>query len=371
MARKNGGQAELRGMRTGAIVFLALLFACGAAVFAWYQLQHYEDNLLEIYAGQQDAYTQLVLDQINLVGGRSDEGMVRDILSSIDGSNSQYWTLSKNNALVYVKDGADTARYKGLSSESYYAADTARTFVEGLQRDRVVHGVIELDGRRFIASGVVFSYNGGEYQLCLLTSEYVVVDHNAYMLARTNLSIAILLTLFLFLTGVLLMGLRGDKWLKRARKTEKENQSLRRQLSELGSAMATGSVYDAHLGAFSMEWVPAFLKKLKAQDAWPVTLVRLTFPGEEKAASFLTSLSYIFSRDVVRFYEGTDVLLAFLKTGAVPARKALDILPEAGFRVQEVYEMTQSPEGDDALPRRLGEIWKETNGVEHADQKDP
>ena len=75
-------------------------------VLAWVgnqQMKSYEDSILSIYAEQQDAYVQLVLDQINVLDDRSDEEIVTKILGSLDASSRKYWTLTKNKALLFVK----------------------------------------------------------------------------------------------------------------------------------------------------------------------------------------------------------------------------------------------------------------------------
>ena len=67
-------------------------------VLAWVgnqQMKSYEDSILSIYAEQQDAYVQLVLDQINVLDDRSDEEIVTKILGSLDASSRKYWTLTE------------------------------------------------------------------------------------------------------------------------------------------------------------------------------------------------------------------------------------------------------------------------------------
>ena len=83
-------------------------------------MKSYEDSILSIYAEQQDAYVQLVLDQINVLDDRSDEEIVTKILGSLDASSRKYWTLTKNKALLFVKDVTETNRYKGLTSNTFF-----------------------------------------------------------------------------------------------------------------------------------------------------------------------------------------------------------------------------------------------------------
>lgn len=71
---------------------------------AWLQLGTYERGILDVYAVQQDGYVQLVLDQINLIENDTDEALVNDILATFDASSNKYWTLSHDDALVFIKD---------------------------------------------------------------------------------------------------------------------------------------------------------------------------------------------------------------------------------------------------------------------------
>ena len=108
-------------LSTGVVAIAAVVIALVAAISIWWQLSRYEDNLLEIFAKQQDQYIALAVDQINLEQGRSDDDIIGKVLGSISGSTSQYWTLSKKNSLIFVKDVTDSSRYRGFSTKTYYS----------------------------------------------------------------------------------------------------------------------------------------------------------------------------------------------------------------------------------------------------------
>ena len=67
-----------------------------AGFTAHIELQRYEDGILDVCATQQDAYVQLVLDQINLKDNRNDEQIIKEILETMDASSNHYWTFSKD-----------------------------------------------------------------------------------------------------------------------------------------------------------------------------------------------------------------------------------------------------------------------------------
>lgn len=105
------------------------------ALGAW-QISSYDKSVLEIYAGQQDAYVQLVLDQINLQANRSDDEIITEILGSLDSSSGKYWTLSKEQALLFVKDVMETNRYKDLPLKPIIFRTVLRNFSKILRRTK-------------------------------------------------------------------------------------------------------------------------------------------------------------------------------------------------------------------------------------------
>ena len=136
---------------TGFVAIVAMAVALAAAVSVWYQLARYEDGLLEIFATQQDQFVELAVGQIVREPGRDDEDIVDKVLGSITGSASQYWTLSKGNSLVFVKDVDASGRYRGFSSKTYYSTSSASAFISGLSEGIVDHAIIQIDGSAYIA----------------------------------------------------------------------------------------------------------------------------------------------------------------------------------------------------------------------------
>ena len=179
------------------ISVLIILAAAVMAVIGWHEAKEYEKSVLAIYAQQQDAYVQLVLDQINVLDERSDEEIVQKILGSLDTSGRKYWTLTKDQALLFVKDVTETNRYKGLTTETFFTSDSAARFLQDLEINRVIHETIRMDGVRYVASGVIFEYNGAEYKICLLTNDTVILDNNIFLSSKIGL----------YVFGVLLLGL--------------------------------------------------------------------------------------------------------------------------------------------------------------------
>lgn len=103
---------------------------------------------------------QLVLDQINLKDNRDDEQIIKDILGAMDASSNRYWTFSKDQSMLFVKDVTETNKYKGVNTATYYISDSAKEFLNNLSVNNVIHSYIEINDNRYIASGVMFEYKG-------------------------------------------------------------------------------------------------------------------------------------------------------------------------------------------------------------------
>lgn len=230
MSKTSIGAGRIAGLRTGVVTALACVVAVALGVFCVWQLSHYEDGLVETFANQQDDYVRVVAGQL---AGADDAG-AEDLLGSIGASSSQYWTLSEDGSLVFVKDVDETNRYRGFSDSTYYEDGAARDFVAGLSGDGVSHAVIQIDGRDFIASGTVVERAGARVSLCLLTARHVVIDQNAYLGARVGLGVAIGAALVLMVGACVVMGLRGDRLLDRAEAAEREAARLRETNERLG-----------------------------------------------------------------------------------------------------------------------------------------
>ena len=80
---------------TFAAATLILIFVAVMACMGKWQADNYESSILSIYAQQQDAYVQLVLDQINMLENRSDDEIVHKILGSLDTSDRKYWKIGR------------------------------------------------------------------------------------------------------------------------------------------------------------------------------------------------------------------------------------------------------------------------------------
>lgn len=299
-----------------------------AGTFAWFQLNRYEQGVVEIYAVQQDAYVQLVLDQINLNRDQKDESVIVDIIGTLDNSTNKYWTLSHEETLLFVKDVTETNRYKGFTTSTYYISDSAREFIDLLNVNKVRHKLISIGEKEYIASGAVFEYQGITYQICLLTNPDAVLDHNVYLGARINMTVMICLLLVLFVITIIALAKVCSKRAAQLKNEQASNQELSHMVEQLNEIISQAEAYDARLTAFRMDQLPLVAKKLSDRALYPITMMRLEYTASEAAEFLLEDSILVLDKQILRFRDderGFLVLVAirYEEKAAVEAVKWL------------------------------------------------
>lgn len=114
MEEQKSGNNKKAGMKRHPILIITTICVVAAAalggLITYILIGRYEKGIIEVCATQQDAYVQLVLDQINLKDNRDDEEIINDILKTMDSSSNKYWAFSKNQSMLFVKDVLETNR---------------------------------------------------------------------------------------------------------------------------------------------------------------------------------------------------------------------------------------------------------------------
>lgn len=341
------------------ISVLIILTAVIMAVIGWHEAKDYEKSVLAIYAEQQDAYVQLVLDQINVLDDRSDEEIVKKILGSLDTSGRKYWTLTKDQALLFVKDVMETNRYKGLTTETFFTSDSAAKFLQDLEINRVIHETIQMDGVRYVASGVIFEYNGAEYKICLLTNDTVILDNNIFLSSKIGLYVFGVLLLGLLLVVSMIFANVLDLREKRMKAMKEHITGLNKVLTEQTEMIREMNWYHTRWSVFKPSAMEMFVQKIVQRQIVPVVFVSLAFDSEEQRDYFLQKAQILLDEKVVRFEReyGDGLVLLFLRYQAQEVEKALELMKSQGasfrtekqmecreaFTLQETYEsfMTQ------------------------------
>ena len=335
---------DFRVMGAVAVIGVLILLLWGN-----YQITEYEDSVLAIYADQQDAYVQLVLDQINVQDNRSDEEIITEILSSLDTSNKKYWTLSKDQALLFVKDVTETNRYKGFTTSTYFVSDSATEFLNQLVVNQVIHEIIDIEKEKYVASGVVFEYNGSQYKICLLTNETVILDNNTFLSSKIGLYIFITIALcFLLLTAMILLW-QLDNRDKRIEGLVHREEELNSMVQALEDKIEAFDYYHPRLSLFHKQLLKVFIQRMEKKDIHNVTMMRVKFSGKKELYGFLEAAQVLLDEKVIRFAWSADTLiLLFVKYSKDEARRAMKPL-QSKDKTMQIQKVISSEDKSQSL----------------------
>lgn len=316
-------------------ILVLVIFLVG---FAGYQIKKYENSVLDIYADAQDAYVQLVLDQINIATGRTEYEIVEDILGTLDASSNRYWTFSSEEALIFVKDVTETNRYKGFTTSTYYVSKEAKQFIGNLRTNRVVHEIIPINAKNYIASGVAFEYGDTMYQMCLLTNPRTVLDHNIYLNARINLCVMIGVVVLLFLLTAIRHVLFSQQKEEVLAKEKSANEELRKSVEKLTAALERNRLFDTHLTVFNHRILPMLQEKLEARNVVPYSIFFLTYDTEEARKTFLEQSQILLDHRVFRFHDEAEkqIILVPVRQTKEAVLRVLKPLARDGIRLQKI-----------------------------------
>lgn len=329
--KEKKAEAEIRvagkRVRFKVLAILIILLVALCIAISVYQLYRYDKGVLEIYADQQDGYVELVMEQIALRDPEAtDDEIIKEILGTLDASSGKYWTLSKDDYLVFVKDVLETNRYKGFTTSTYMVEQSANEFLNHLRRNWVTHSTIKMDGDDYIASGVEFEYNGQSYRICLLTNTSVILDNNEFLSAK--ITIILMLILILVIVAVAFMTLTIELE-KVKQETDELHSHIREQnikIGELDQEMMEREQYSTRLNAYHISVLQNFLEKLRERKAYPMHFMKITFDSGKTREEFLEHAQMMLDKKVLRFMmrEEQDLLLIFLQYGESEAKTAVN-----------------------------------------------
>lgn len=248
-----------------------ICFSVIAGAFAYTRINKYEEGVLEVCATQQDAYVQLVLDQINLKNNRDDEQIINDILGTMNSSSNKYWTFSKNQSILFVKDVLETNRYKGVTTATYYESESATKFLNNLQNNRVTHDFIEIDGNSYVASGVTFGYKNQSYKLCLLTGRNAIMDNNSYMQIKIQMETYVVVLLLVLIVTAMLLAHSMRKLQKKLNDSEDTVAQLNQMIMKMNKKLLEKDLHDTRNNVWDKEAIMPFMYKIIKRDIYPVT----------------------------------------------------------------------------------------------------
>lgn len=296
------------------LTLVIMLFAVAADAFIICELEHYETRFLELYGSQQDGYVNVILKQINRLGESAAEEDITDIISSLDSTAGRYWTLSRGDSILFVKSVTETNRYRGMTDGSYYASESALEFMDSLSANEVGHSLIDLDGDRFIASGMIFEWRKEQYRICLLTYDRVILDDN--ILLETKNAIIIVLSLILTILVILsmVMSRRINRQSSYIDRQEERVVRQNQQMALLDERLKKEHAFNAGRQVYRGAVMDLFLEALDAKNVYPLHFAVFETESEQGREDFFEHMQGVLDNHVLRFsMDEQRVVLLFVK----------------------------------------------------------
>ena len=319
----NRDNAKKKLYRLTTLAFVLLFVCLGVGV---YFVGQFGEGAILVYARQQDAYVQLVLDQINLLKKGATAEDITAILSTMDSSTHKYWTLSEDDSLIFVKNIQETNRYKGFSTATFFASDAGLDFLNEMELNYVSHRIIELEQQRYVVSGTVFRFGGADYTLCLMTDVDVVLEENAFLSAKIVLYVVLVLTVII--AGVALLSM-ADYYRRRLIELDEKEahiETLNQKIEKLNHRINKNDMFHPRWNLYRQEMIPSFLIGFEEKGVKEMTFAILEFSTAEKQQAFLEDALVFLDRSVLRFQLGSEenrLFLLFVNTDEEEAMRQL------------------------------------------------
>ena len=315
-------------MAVTAVTVITILEAAVLAAFAWWQIKNYELGVAEIYAMEQDGYVEVVANQITRYGEVAGSDFVKDTINFLDSTSSRYWTLDNTSNFLFVKSVNETNVYKSFSTDTFFNTESSQEFLSELKFGEVTHRIITLDGYKYIASGIMFRYNGTDYRLCLLTDYEVMLSNNTYLSSKLYLVIDFMLMIALLSISIIYFVIRYEKERAAVEREIHIKKKLNRYVEFLNSVVMgrNGTLIIAGKGQ-----ILRLFHRLDERGNYPIAFV-FVHPGAEQMMDFYEEGRQKLNDRVIWVRYGTDeyILLVGNMTGEEAAALIKNELKEAG-----------------------------------------
>ena len=322
MKKKSGEKKNY--ISVSLVLLIMTVIVAGLVVLTYFEMHRYEEGILDVCATQQDSYVQLVIDQINLKENRTDQEIIESILSTLDSSSNRYWTFSKEQTMLYVKDALETNRYQALTADSYYTTDSANVFIANLMVNKVIHERIELEGKDYIASGALFQYGGDEYRICLLTNTTVLLDNNKFLGSKEELIILFIIVYSLIFIMPIVLTIIHNRLQKKIFETAQDLKNVNTSVEQLNELLTVSDIYDNRKNLFQLSSVKLFLDEYReVRKAFPIAFIAVRYAEKETVSRFFGKNTISLGRKDIKFYDGRLhlALILCVKCNAVKAKE--------------------------------------------------
>lgn len=296
------------------LTLVVVLVAVVADIFIIYQFKNYETRFLEIYGSEQDGYVKVILDQINSLEHQGTEENITDIIASLDMTASKYWTLSKEDTFLFVKSVKETNRYNSFTDSTYYTTETALKFRNSLKINQVEHQIIYLDQDRFIASGVIFNWQGEAYQICLFTYDKVILEDNILLECKNAIIIIFSMVLALFIILSMILSRKINAQSNDIKKQQEHAVWQNQQINLLDEQLKREYAFSASRHVFKNIVLDEFLDILDKKNVSPLHFAIFETESTEARDKFFEYMQVVLDNQVLRFsMDERMVVLIFVK----------------------------------------------------------
>ncbi len=272
----------------------------------------FKTGILQVYARQQDAYVKLLLDQINLLGEDATTEDITLILSTMDSSNTKYWTLSEDDNIIFVKNIQETNRYKGFSTATFFASESGLDFLNEMKLNYVSHSFVNLDGETYVVSGTVFSFNERGYTLCLMTDKDMIVEENAFLSADIMIRIILAVMCIMAVFSMQVMGHICETKEKELNSVIKHNTELNQTIAKLNHRITRHDMFHPRWNLYQESVLDSFIEGFENKGVSDFGFCLLSFTSEESRNEFLEDAFVYLDRKVLRFQLDEDPLMLLL-----------------------------------------------------------
>lgn len=280
-----------------------------------YSVHLFSEGVLAVYARQQDAFVKLVLDQINIKGDDATADDITAIISTMDSSDHKYWTLSEDNSLIFVKNINETNRYKGFTSETFFASDAGLEFLNDMKLNHVSHDIVNLDDERYVVSGAVFSYRDKEYTLCLLTDSDVIIQENSFLFSKIMTSIVLAVSFLTASVAMVGMAHACDRIENELKESKEHAEELNVTIAKLNHRITRHDMFHPRWNLYEESVLDSFLEGFVKKGVRDFGFTLLRFRDEERRNDFLEEAFVYLNKKVLRFSVLNDpryILLLFV-----------------------------------------------------------
>lgn len=208
--------------------------------YSIYQLSDYEKGMTEIFAEEQDGYVALVAEEARR--GSPVLESAEKAVGILDSSNKQYWTMDNKDTILYIKNVTESNAYRDVEPEKYYHSKSARKFLKSISDTYITHSTIEIDGKKYIASGTLVKTPKQSIRLILLSDYKILFSNNDYLSKKIYLQISIMVVASVFIVTLIFMAILIRNAKNRQDAAEKESIELRKKIEEISNIPETRKV---------------------------------------------------------------------------------------------------------------------------------